>query len=106
MALEQKVASLIGFAAKSGRLLLGNHAVEQGIKRKQAKLVLAASDMNPKRRDILRLWCQDMEIPFLATGTKEGYGAMLQRPPLGLLALTDKHMAQGIIDAAKTNGGG
>ena len=105
MGLDPKIASLIGFAAKSGKLLLGTYSVEEGIKHRRAKLVLAAEDVNPKRLDILEKWCRDMEIPFLAAGIKQDYGALLKKPPLGLLALTDENMASGIIKAADTNGG-
>ncbi|MCL1849312.1 MAG: ribosomal L7Ae/L30e/S12e/Gadd45 family protein [Clostridiales bacterium] len=105
MALDQKIAGLVGFAAKSGKLLLGTYSVEQGIRQKRAKLVLAAEDINPKRLKILRQWCGDMDIPILAVGKKEDYGALLRKPPLGLLALTEEQMVKGIITAAKTNGG-
>ena len=99
MGLDPNIAAMIGFAAKSGKLLLGSYSVEEGIRRKRAKLVLAAEDINPKRSGILRKWCQDMGIPYLAAGIKADYGALLRKPPLGLLALTDGHMADGIINA-------
>jgi hypothetical protein len=46
-----------------------------------------------------------MGIPFLSAGTKEDYGLLLRKKPLGLLALTDEQMARGILRAARTNGG-
>jgi len=105
MSLDPKIAGLIGFATKSRKLLLGTNSVEQGIRQKKAKLVLAAGDINPKRLAILRKWCADMEIPFLVIGRKEEYGALLRKPPVGLLALTDEHMVSGILNAAKIDGG-
>ena len=71
MSLDPKIAGLIGFATKSRKLLLGTNSVEQGIRQKKAKLVLAAGDINPKRLAILRKWCADMEIPFLVIGEKK-----------------------------------
>ena len=103
--LNPKITGIIGFAARSGKLLLGKYSVEQGIKSKKAKIVLASEDMSAKRREVLRLWCTDMDIPFLTLGSKEEYGALLKKPPLGLMALTDANMVLGIIAAAKTNGG-
>ena len=105
MRLDHRIAGLLGFALKGGKLLMGTSAVERSIRLKRAKLVLAAGDMNPKRVEILRLWCLDMGIPFLVAGTKEEYGALLRKPPLGLLALTDGHMASGIVETAKADGG-
>lgn len=105
MSLDPKIAGLIGFAAKGGKLLLGDYSVEQGIRLKRAKLVIAAADISPKRLNILKMWCRDMEIPFLAVGLKDDYGAALRKPPLGVLALTDENMIAGIMDAVKINGG-
>ena len=104
MSLDPKIAGMIGFAAKGGKLLLGAHAIEQGISQRRAKLVLAAEDISPKRVSKLALWCKDMEIPFLVTGQKQEYGALLRKAPLGLLALTDEHMISAILDTKKTNG--
>jgi ribosomal protein L7Ae-like RNA K-turn-binding protein len=105
MRLNPKIAALVGFAAKSGTLLSSTYLVEESIKRKRARLVLAAGDMSPKRLEILRLWCGDMDVPFLTVGTKEDYGLALRKKPLGLLALTDVQLAWGIIQAAQANGG-
>ena len=105
MGLNAKVAGLIGFAARSGKLLLGTYSVEQSISQGRAGLVLAAADMNPKRLEKLRLWCGDMDIPFLVMGEKNEYGTLLRKPPLGLLALTDAHMVSGILKAADISGG-
>ena len=105
MALPPKIKVMIGFAARSRTLLLGTYAVEQSIRQRRAKLILAAEDSNEKRLEILRLWCSDMDIPFLAVGTKEEYGVLLHRAPTGLLALTDAHMVSGILQAVEANGG-
>ena len=105
MALEPKIGGLLGFAAKSGRLLLGSSAVENGIKIKKAKLVIAAVDINPKKQEILSYWCKDLDILFLCLGTKEEYGRLLRKKPIGLLAVTEEKMAAGIWQAAATNGG-
>jgi ribosomal protein L7Ae-like RNA K-turn-binding protein len=97
MSLDPNIAALVGFAAKGKKLLLGTYSVEQGIRQSTAKLVLAAEDINPKRREKLELWCSDMGVAFMVAGRKEDYGALLRKPPLGLLAITDGHMASGII---------
>ena len=60
---------------------------------------------NLRRREILKHWCQDMEIPFLALGTKEEFGKLLNKKPLGLLAITDARLAEAICQAAESYGG-
>jgi ribosomal protein L7Ae-like RNA K-turn-binding protein len=104
MGIDPKISGVIGFAAKSGKLLSGTYAVEQGIRQKRAKIVLSAEDVNPKRLSVLRFWCSDMGIPLISVGKKEDYGGLLGKPPLGLLALTDEHMAEGILKALVVRG--
>ena len=104
MGFDPKISGIIGFAARSGKLLLGTYAVERGIRQRNAKIVLAAADVNPKRLRVLKYWCTDMGIPLLVTGKKEDYGVLLKKPPLGLLALTDEGMAEGILKAGMVNG--
>lgn len=105
MTIQPKIGTLLGFAAKSNQLLLGEYSVETGIKTKKAKLVILAEDVNIKRREKLQYWCQDMEIPFLTFGNKEEFGKLLSKKPLGLLAVTDAQMAKAIYQAAESCGG-
>ena len=101
MELKPNIATLIGFAAKSRKLLLGTYSVEEGIRGRKAHLVLVAEDTNPKRLEILKHWCDDMEIPLLVMGTKEEYGYLLRKKPSGLLAIAEPKLAEGIMKAAK-----
>ena len=105
MELKPEIKTLIGFAAKSRKLLLGTYSVEEGIRRGTAKLVLVATDTNPKRLEILTHWCKDKEIPLLSIGTKEEYGLLLHKKPVGLLGIAEPSLAEGIRKAAKKNGG-
>ena len=105
MTLEPKVATLIGFAERSGKLLTGSYPVEESIRHKKAKLILVATDVNPKRLEILKFWCNDMGVPLQNIGTKDEYGKLLKKRAVGLLALTDASMAKGIIQAVSAGRG-
>ncbi len=99
--MKPDIACLIGFAAKSRKLLSGTYSVEEGIRRGTARLVLVACDTNPKRLEILSHWCEDKEIPLLVLGTKDEYGRLLKKKPIGLLAIAEPKLAEGIMKAAK-----
>jgi len=103
--LQPKIVALLGFATKSGKLLLGEYSVESGIKTKKAKLVILAEDVSLRRRNILEFWCRDKEISFLVMGSKEEFGKLLNKKPLGLLAITDSQMAKALCQAAESCGG-
>ena len=99
MSISQKTKSMIGFAAKSRKLLQGTASVEQGIRQRRAKLVLVADDINPGKKKAISHWCEEMEIPYMVTGTVGEYSSLLQKPSSGLLALTDEHMVSGVLAA-------
>jgi len=105
MNIHPKIGALIGFAAKSNKLLLGSYSVEYGIKTKKAKVVILAEDVSLRRREKLLYWCQDMGIPFLTMGNKEEYGKLLRKKPVSILAVTDEKMAEAICLAAESCGG-
>lgn len=52
--MTEKVLSLLGFAAKAGKLSYGFDAVKTALLRKMSKLVLIAGDVSPKsKKEIL-----------------------------------------------------
>lgn len=95
--LTPSIKTLLGFANKSAGLLAGEAAVEAGLKRRKAALVLNAADIPAKRQEILAGWCEEIGVPHYILGTKEEYGAALGMSPRGTIAVTDKQMAKAII---------
>ena len=59
MELKPNIATLIGFAAKSRKLLLGTYSVEEGIRGRKAHLVLVAEDTAVKVKDLLPFYWQE-----------------------------------------------
>lgn len=105
MSINDKIKTYLGFAVRGNKILLGSFAVENSLKTQKAKLIIMAQDMNPKRQEILRKWCEDIHVEFLALGTKEEFGILLNKKPLGLMSIIDEGLAKAIMKEAKSCGG-
>ena len=62
---SEKILSLLGFAAKAGKLSFGTHATEFAIESKKAKLVLAAEDISEKSVKELKFKADKVGIQVL-----------------------------------------
>jgi ribosomal protein L7Ae-like RNA K-turn-binding protein len=97
MTVSHKTAALLGFARKSGKLVMGEFLVEQGIKNGQARLVILAEDIKDKKKNIIEQWCGGMGIACLICGTRHTYGSIFNTRPQGFISVTDLQMAQAIL---------
>lgn len=62
---SEKILSLLGFAAKAGKLSFGTHATTFAIESGKAKLVLAAADISEKSVKELRFKADKQNIKVL-----------------------------------------
>ncbi len=63
--METKVLTLLGFAAKAGRLSYGFSASEESLLRKKAKLIISANDVSEKSRKEISFKAQKGECQVL-----------------------------------------
>jgi ribosomal protein L7Ae-like RNA K-turn-binding protein len=97
MDVHPKAAAMLGFARRSRHLILGELALEQGIKSRRAQLVILAEDVAPRKKEALEQWCRSAGIPFLILGTRETYARIFNIQPQGFIGVTDLQMAQAIL---------
>lgn len=97
MTIPQSVKTLLGFAHKSGRVLSGEAAVEAGVKKRKACLILMAQDMPAKRKQHYMRWFDGMKIGYFILGTKMEYGDLLGLSPRSILAVSDQQLAAAIV---------
>ena len=62
---SSKILSLLGFAAKAGKLSYGTHATEFAITSKKAKLVCVAQDISAKTVKELKFKAEKQDIPVI-----------------------------------------
>ena len=102
--IDPKIATLLGFARKSKSLALGELAVEQSIKKGQAKLVILAEDVSAKKKTIIEKWCHDKDIYYLALSDKETYARVFNTRPQGFISVSDIQIAKSIWNRNSAGG--
>lgn len=85
----------LGISKKAGLLLEGRTKVLRNLKR--GKLLILACDLSQKEKERFKNLSRRFRIPFIEIGTKENFGKILGRSPIGVLLLTSKEIATQIL---------
>lgn len=92
-----KIYGMLGFARKSGNLLLGYDAVTDGIKNKKVVLVICSTDSSEKIRDKVKKLCNTNTIKCLDYGLKVEIGSILNKSEVSFVGICDGNMADYIM---------
>ena len=94
---SEKILSLLGFAAKAGKLSFGTHATQFAIESGRAKLVLAAEDISEKSVKELNFKANKKSITVLnLKGISTAELSKRVGKNCGILAVTDQGFADAI----------
>lgn len=95
-AIRDRILSLIGMAAKAGKLAAGHSAVEDALAKGRARLLLFSLDLSEGTKDrILRAGGRDV-LRQMTLLTKEEAGLLLGRDAAGVLAVQDDGLADAL----------
>lgn len=93
---QNKVYSLLGFAAKAGKLVVGTDAVIECIQYKKAKLIIVASDASDKTKKNIQFICDKNGLKCYIYGLKDEMSHAIGKVNKVVLAVKDKNIANGI----------
>ena len=94
---SEKILSLLGFAAKAGKLSFGTHATQFAIESGRAKLVLATEDISEKSVKELKFKADKKSITVLnLSGISTAELSKRVGKNCGILAVTDQGFADAI----------
>ena len=96
--------SLLGLAAKAGKIVSGEFATENAVKSGKAFLVLVAEDASDNTRKKFKDMCTYYEVPFYRSGTKEELGSAIGKEYRASLALTDENFAVAMVKKLEKTG--
>lgn len=96
-----KFHSMLGISKKAGKLLSGNYSVDKYIKLKKVFLVVLATDVSKNTFKKFAALCEQNEIPYIVYSTKELLAKAIGREIVGVIGVTDKGLANALLDAAK-----
>lgn len=92
------ILSLLGFAAKAGKLSFGTHASEFAISTKKANLVLAAEDISAKSFKELKFKADKQNIPVITLiGIESETLSHRVGKKCGIIAVCDSGFADSIL---------
>ena len=95
--MNDKVLSMIGLAAKAGKLVSGEFSVETAVKKGKAFLIICASDASEATKKSYRDAGAFYHVPVYEYGTKESLGLYSGKGYRAAAALTDEGFAKAII---------
>lgn len=101
---NDKVLSMLGLAAKAGKLVSGEFSVDKAIKDKKAKLVIVATDSSDNTKKDFKNACAYYRVPYLERGTKEQLGHHIGREFRATVAVTDEGFAKAVLSKEETDG--
>lgn len=85
--------SILGFAAKARKLVVGTAAVEKGIKRRQVDLVIYASDLSPKTIKELQFLCDSNGVKYFCYSLRSELGKVIGAPERGVIGIVSRQFA-------------
>lgn len=85
--------SLLGLAARAGKVASGEFAVEKSVKSRKAFLVLVAEDASANTKKNFGDMCTYYKVPLYYVGTKEELGKAIGKEYRASLSVTDRNFA-------------
>lgn len=98
-----KFLSVLGFAKKAGKVVLGYDAVLTCMKEGKAKLVFISSDLSPKTAKNINFETEKYNVKLISTLlTMEEISKIIAKK-VGVVAITDENFANGLIKHSLVN---
>lgn len=93
---EKKIFSLLGLAAKAGRIVSGEFSTEAAVKAQNAFLTIVATDASHNTTKLFTDKCTYYKIPCAVFGTMDELGHAVGKKFRASLAVTDQGLAEAI----------
>lgn len=92
------VLTLLGFAQKSGNVILGETLCEQGVLRKKITLLIIAGDLNDSTRSKFERMCDENGVAYRVLSDKETLSQAIGKANYGLFGIANKKFTRALID--------
>ena len=107
--MQSKVYSMLGLAARAGKIISGTDACERAIKQGKVALVVIAQDSSVNTKKMFQDLCSYRELTFRYYGEKDLMGKFIGKDVRTVLVLNDENFARRIlelIDGEQESSGG
>ncbi len=99
--MQDRVLSMLGLAAKAGKVVSGEFSVEKAVKSNKAYLVIVAEDASDNTKKMFTNMCTFYEVPIYFYGNKETLGNAIGKETRASVGLIDTGFSDAIVKKIK-----
>lgn len=97
------VLSMLGLAAKAGKVRSGEFSTEKEVKSGRAQLVIVASDASDNTKKMFRNMCEYYKVPLEVFASKEELGHCTGKAYRASICILDEGFAKSIVKKISLN---
>ncbi len=101
---KDRILSMLGLAAKAGKIASGEFQADKAIKERKAYLVIVAIDASDNTKKDFSDACNYYKVPFKLRGSKDDLGRSIGKDYRAVVAVTDEGFARAILRKEETDG--
>lgn len=91
------ILSMLGLAAKAGKIASGEFATEKAVKSKKAFLVIVADDASENTKKMFRNMCTFYKVPMAELANKEELGHCIGKQFRASIAVTEEGFSKSLL---------
>lgn len=96
--MDEPIYRMLGLCMKAGKLLSGNEQVSEGLKKRQAVLLIVTEDSSPRTKDEYIKAAERLHLPYRLFGEKERLGQALGKGVRIAALITDQGFGRAIAE--------
>ena len=103
MTQKDKALSMIGLAAKAGKLVSGEFSTEKAVKSNKGSLVIVANDASDNTKKMFYDMCKYYDVPIIEFAEKEELGYWIGKAFRASICILDEGFAKSIMKKISLN---
>ena len=103
MTQKDRVLSMLGMAAKAGKVESGEFSTERAVKKGRGRLVIVAEDASDNTKKMFTNMCKYYEVPMVVFGTKEELGHWIGKAYRASICILDEGFAKAVLKKINLN---
>lgn len=98
---QDRILSMLGLAAKAGKIASGEFSTEQAVKSRKAFLVIVSEEASANTQKMFRNMCSFYQVPMYLYAPKEALGHAIGKQFRASLAVLDEGFAKSLEEKLK-----
>ncbi len=103
MTQRDRVLSMLGMAARAGRIESGEFSTEKAVKSGRGRLVIVAEDASNNTKKMFKNMCDYYKVPLVVFGTKEELGHWIGKAYRASICILDEGFAKAVLKKINLN---